>query len=164
MEPTIVNKERINIAGVALHTTTEDGRNRREIPQFWQDIMQDGRFGQIHTLPGGLPDGDYGICANMVDGSTEFDYVIGSAVADLDKVPDTFFKLVLEPCTYAVFTVPPAAPPDFSKAIQDTGDRIFQEWLPQSEYEFAKGHMDFELYVPRDGDVGCDIYIPVVKK
>ena len=165
MEPKIENWEKTHIAGYILHTTTEGGRNRKEIPQFWKDILADGRYEQMHRLPGAVPDEEYGICINTTQGSGQLDYVIGVTVDDPDRVPDAFDQMTIEPCAYAVFAVPTVdRPAEVPKAIQGTWDYIYREWLPGSGYAYANGHPDFEWYGPRDGGNHCDIYIPVIRK
>jgi predicted transcriptional regulator YdeE len=48
MEPRMVKKEAVKLAGFVLKTTTKDGENKREIPKFWQAYMTDGRMEKLH--------------------------------------------------------------------------------------------------------------------
>ena len=43
MEPKMVKKEAVKLAGFALKTRSKDGENTREIPKFWLDYIKDGR-------------------------------------------------------------------------------------------------------------------------
>lgn len=47
--------------------------------------------------------------------------------------------------------------------IGDVWDRIFNEFLPSSEYEMLDD-TDFELYPNETSDYFCEIWIPVKKK
>ncbi len=166
MEPRIYTKPTAKIAGLSIRTSSVDGRNNREIPAFWMSSMQDGSLDKLHALHGVLSHSELGLCVQVNMETGEFDYVIGLEVADLTAVPDTFYKMELPECTYAVFTTPPAEPAEFSKTIQGTWMFIYSEWFPSSGYEFAAGHPDFEHYgmEPGKDKQTCDIYIPIVKK
>ena len=39
MEPKMLKKEAVRLAGFALKTVTRDGENKRAIPQFWTDYL-----------------------------------------------------------------------------------------------------------------------------
>ncbi|MDR2634105.1 MAG: hypothetical protein LBC51_10880 [Treponema sp.] len=48
MEPKLLKREAIRLAGFALKTRSKGGENKREIPQFWQEYLSDGRVEKLH--------------------------------------------------------------------------------------------------------------------
>src|SRR5674476_1506796 len=103
MEPKILEKPAAKIAGYALRTTSVDGKNNREIPAFWMAYLNDGRMQALHGVPGIVSHNELGLCVNTNMDTGEFDYIIGVEVDDLAAIPDTFCKMDLPACTYAVF-------------------------------------------------------------
>jgi AraC family transcriptional regulator len=167
MEPKMVKREDVKIAGFAIRTITKDGQNSVEIPKFWQSYLNDGRCKKLHSEPFVEKHAEYGACfsINMEAGETE--YVIGVEVKTGHNIPDGYHVCTLPGALYAVFTTPPADGDGFVSAIQGTWNYIYSEWFPSSGYEFDGKGVDFELYDERcmaeTGKV-IDICIPVVKK
>jgi AraC family transcriptional regulator len=55
----------------------------------------------------------------------------------------------------------------FSIAVKETWRYIFNEWFPNSDYEFDETKMDFEFYDERCHDVEhavMEIFVPIVPK
>nr|WP_313073453.1 effector binding domain-containing protein [Lacrimispora sp.] len=76
---------------------------------------------------------------------------------------------------YAIFTTPPinSLPTEqiyddpLSIAVKETWRYIFNEWSPNSNYEFDETKMDFEFYDERCHDVEhvvMEIYVPIIPK
>jgi AraC family transcriptional regulator len=156
MEPTIILKEGFRIIGVELKTTTNNGRNCIEIPQFWERILQEGLIGKI-------PDRKtervlLGICMDF-EPNGRFSYIIGAEVSNTENTPDDMVSRTIPAATYAVFTARGKMP----GSIQDTFKYIYQEWLPTSDYQRADS-AEFELYDERcdnSENSEVDIYIPI---
>jgi AraC family transcriptional regulator len=167
MEPKMVKKEAVKIAGFAIKTCTKDGANKKEIPQYWQDYLHDGRCEKLHGESFVKNHAEYGACfpTNMEKG--EHGYVIGVEVKEDVTIPDTYHVCTVPQALYAVFTTPPAEASNFVASIQGTWDYIYSEWFPNSGYEFDEKGVDYELYDERcmkeTGKI-IDICIPVVKK
>jgi AraC family transcriptional regulator len=167
MEPKMVKKESVKLAGFALRTRTTDGENNREIPKFWQAYMTDGRMEKLHGESFLKSHAEYGagFCENPENG--EMVYVIGVETKDGHSIPDGYHTCTIPTALYAVFTTPPADESNFVSAIQGTWNYIYSEWLPNSGYEFDSNSVDFELYDERcmaKTDKVIDIYIPIIKK
>ena len=167
MEPKMVKKESVKLAGFAVKTTSKDGKNNIEIPKFWQEYMNDGRCKKLHEEPFVKNHAEYGACFPENPENGIFEYVIGIEVKDSFTVPDGYHTCTVPEALYAVFSTPPADGESFVASIQGTWGYIFSEWFPNSGYEFDSGKVDFELYDERcmceTGKV-IEIYIPVVKK
>jgi AraC family transcriptional regulator len=167
MEPKMVKKESVKLAGFALKTTTKDGENYREIPKFWQEYLADGRCEKLHGESFLENHAEYGACFPINMETGEIVYVIGVEVKEDRDVPDGYHACTIPEALYAVFTTPSADESNFASSIQGTWNNIYSEWFPNSGYEFDSNGVDFELYdercMAKTGKV-IDIYIPVVKK
>ena len=167
MEPKMVKKTAVKLAGLAIKTKTKDGENNKAIPQFWQDYMTDGRCKKLHGESFVKDHSEYGACfpRNPEDG--EFEYVIGVEVKEGQPIPAEYHVCTIPESLFAVFSTPPADAANFSSTIQGTWQYIYSEWFPNSGYEFDGNGVDYELYDARcmseTGKV-CDIYIPVIRK
>lgn len=162
VEPKIVTKPAAKIAGYELKTTCRDGRNNREIPAFWQDLMPD-KLNHLHSSLRAIHHNELGICFPPDSATGDFSYLVALEVEDYDSVPSDMYRGELPEATYAVFTVPPVENPGpaFTEAIQGTWQYIFTNWLPDSGYEMAEGKLDYELYY---SGTQAEIWIPIVKK
>ena len=167
MEPKMLKKEAVKLAGFALNTRTKGGENKKAIPQFWTDYLTDGRMKKLHGESFLKGHAEYGACFAENPENGEFIYVIGVEVKEGYEIPNGYHVCTLPEALYAVFSTPPTDESNFSPAIQGTWDYIMSEWFPNSGYEFDGNGVDFELYDERcKGKTGkvCEIYIPVVKK
>ena len=168
MEPKMVRKPAIRLAGFVFTTKKDQGENLSEIPKFWQAYMSDGRMEKLHGESFMESHVEYGACFPENPETGEFEYVIGVEVKEGRAVPDGYHTCTVPGALYAVFTTPPASESSFSSTIQGTWKYIYSEWFPNSGYEFDGNGVDFELYDERlmsqpSGEV-CEIYIPVVKR
>jgi AraC family transcriptional regulator len=167
MEPKMVKKESVKLAGFVLKTRTKDGENNKEIPKFWQEYLSDGRCKQLHGESFLKNHAEYGACFSVNMETGEIEYVIGVEVKEGHDVPNGYYVCTLPEALYAVFTTPPADESNFVSSIQGTWNYIYSEWFPTSGYEFDSKGVDYELYdercIVKTGKI-IDIYIPIVKK
>ena len=167
MEPKMVKKPAIKLAGFSLKTRSTNGENFKAIPEFWNDYITGGRMEKLHKESFVKSHDEYGACFPENPENGEFEYVIGVEIKEGHDIPEGYYACTIPEALYAVFSSPPADKPNFSPAIQGTWKYIFSEWFPSSGYEFAGGCVDYEFYDERcmneTGNV-CDIYIPVCKK
>ena len=167
MEPKMVKKDAVKIAGFMLKSKTKDGENLKEIPKFWYDYVFNGRQEKIHKEFFIKSHDEYGACFPENPENGEFEYIIGLEVKEGHDIPKEYNVCTIPEALYAVFSTPPTDEENFSKEIQGTWKYIFSEWFPNSGYEFENGKVDYELYTERaTGEKGkiCEICIPVVKK
>jgi AraC family transcriptional regulator len=167
MEPKIVKKDAIKIAGFALKTTANGGQSGIKITNFWQEYINGGKCKKLHSENFVKNHTEFGACFPENHENGEFVYVIGVEVKDGCEIPNEYHVCVIPEALFAVFSSPSADKANFSNEIQGTWKYIYSEWFPNSGYEFADGKVDFELYDERNmGEKGniCDIHIPVVKK
>jgi AraC family transcriptional regulator len=167
MEPKMVKKTAIKLAGFVIKTTTKDGENFRIIPKFWQEYMTDGRCEKIHKETFFTNHAEYGACFMTDPENGLLDYVIGLETKDGMDIPKNYYVCTIPEALYAVFSSPPVDRSNFPAEIQGTWKYIYNEWFPKSGYEFDENGVDFEYYDERAmAETGCvcDIYIPVIKK
>lgn len=166
MEPKLVSRPAFRIAGYALRTTSQGGENKRAIPAFWQDYLKN-RCEGLHSALTPVSHAEYGMCADMDFETGAFNYVIGLEAADGAAIPEGLHVTQVPAATYAIFTTPPADGDHFVEAIQNTWAYIYEQWFPESGYEYASGCFDYELYDERclrEAGKQIDIAIPVVRR
>jgi AraC family transcriptional regulator len=124
-------------------------------PALWGKFMQNAKhFDNNESLA------CLGVCS-MIEDSQTFMYMAGFASEEPQENPTDFDELVIEPAKYAVFTHKGSV-----MNLCNSFDYIYNEWLPNSDYEVRKDHEEFELYDERfnpqdDQNSEIDIYIPI---
>jgi len=167
MEPQIINKPAIKIAGFAFKTKTKNGEHVKAVPKFWDNYCADGRQEKLHKELFLKSHEEYGASFPENPENGEFEYVIGVEVKEGQNIPKDYNVYTIPEALYAVFTTPPADELNFISSIQYTWKYIFNEWFPKSEYEFAANGVNFELYDERsmnNTDKIVELCIPVVNK
>lgn len=160
MKPQIKTIPSFKVVGYKLNTTSVDGKNFKDIPQFWQKILaNDCKL--LHEIKDVInPHISYGICTNMQENG-DFSYVIGIQVSTFENSTDDMYCETIPESKYAIFT----AKGEMPESIQSTVKYAYGEWFPNSQYEFA-GTPDFELYdehrMQNPKSTECDIYIPII--
>lgn len=166
MEPKFIKRPATTIAGYSIRTKSEEGENMRAIPAFWAAYMADGRCERLHKESFVKNHAEYGACFPENPETGEFIYVIGVAADAEAAKAQGYGAFTVPAATYAVFSTPPCNGENFVPSIQGLWRFIFNEWFPNSGYEYAPGCVDYELYDERcmseNGKV-CDICIPVTK-
>ncbi|MFJ7727734.1 AraC family transcriptional regulator [Neobacillus sp. NPDC097160] len=164
MEPKLITKPAFHIIGYELKTKNEDGQNNKDIPEFWQQYMQN-KLGC--KIPNPINQNmELGICTDFQPETGEFVYVIGMEVNKGTQAPEGMVYRSFPELEYAVFTTPKSNEESFTSSIQSTWNYIFTDWFPQSGYEHY-GSVEFELYDERCYSLDhkeMDIYIPVKKQ
>ncbi len=133
-----------------------DGENR-DVPDFWKRCGEEGVFDELRKHS--VSDDIYGACAPVSKESEYFEYGIGM-LYDGSAVPDGCRVWEVKPTTWAVFS----CNGESEDCIGETWDKIFKDFLPGSDYVMLDD-TDFELYPAQsDGELFCEIWIPVSKK
>lgn len=144
----VEKKEAFKVFGKSISTTSEDGRNFKEIPRFWKDVFESGLFKEmIEYCDEGSK--NYGVCLPMKN-EDEFDYVIGFSGSRDDYGKFQVFEI--PEAKWVIFECRGAMP----NAMQDVWKRIFKEWLPATEYEIDFTKPELELYT--EGDASSEEY------
>lgn len=160
MNVKIIEKEKFYLVGRHITTTSENGANHTEIPEFWQSAGADGTVSKVFQVPGIKE--LVGACIMADPVGKTFDYGICALVDE--KPVDTMGFEVTEvgASSWAVFESRGAMP----DAIQKVWQQIFAEWFPTSGYVHGNGP---ELEIYPEGDTTsesyyAEVWIPVVKQ
>ncbi|MCL2832323.1 MAG: AraC family transcriptional regulator [Treponema sp.] len=167
MEPKMVRKPAVKLAGFLLRTNADKNESGKAIPRFWTAYKTDGRMQKLHSEPFVKIHTEYGACFPENPENGEFEYVIAVEVKEDSAIPKEYHVCTIPEALFAVFSSPPSDDAGFSPAIQGTWKYIFNEWFPGSGCEFDANGVDYELYDERcqsETAKVCDIYVPVVKK
>ncbi|MBP1045350.1 AraC family transcriptional regulator [Enterococcus sp. BWM-S5] len=150
----VVHTEAFKIVGKKIHTTMENGISYRELPEFWQQIQQNGEIPGILSLMNQQPMGLLGVSDyNPNLDQSEFDYYI--AAATTLPTPEGYEELTIPAATWAAFPHKLTNPEDMQKFQH----QIVMDWLPSSGYQFAFGP-DLEVYGKDDT---LETWIPVTE-
>lgn len=149
MDYRIEKTDAFDIYGLEEIFDTEDGKNLRDIPRFWLQTMQDGRFDRLLASTAQTESADGPCALNAVCGyrsmpGTRFPYMIFAR-----KTPksDTagYMQLTVPAATWAVFTSEHHSQEQTSAVTQNLIKRAYTEWLPTAAYEIIDGY-ELELY------------------
>lgn len=148
MDYRIEKKESFGFYGLKKRFSTVDGANFKEIPVFWQTVLEDGSFETMMT--GAIESRSLGVCMPMkTDEDTEFDYIIGV----FSEIPcEGYDYYEVGEADWAVFEVKGPVNPN----LQEAWKGIFSEWFPETGFQHAP-LPEIEVYT--DGDVTSDDYM-----
>lgn len=158
MEYRIEEKEAFRVVGLKDSFKYETAE--QEVPKIWKKFFMKSVFSKINAK--------YGINIDTNMGYDSFEYIIGDDYNSELKVPKDFEIVEIPKFTWVVFSCRGKA----SETIKETNEKIFKEWLPNSnDYEIAAGY-NIEMYSnPKDYKKGvedekyyCEIWIPIKKK
>ena len=160
MEYRIEKKSAFRLVEKVETHTTQNAKNIRSIPDFWNRANQDGT---VETLENLANDHTWvlGVCyENSVQEDGSFDYSI-AAISD-KPAPSGYREMLIPARTWAIFTCKGKA----SEAVSATWRKIYQEVLPNWDYLVLK-EVEIEAYP--DGDTEsqnyvCQLWLPVVEK
>ena len=158
MDYKITEKEAFTVIGVCRSFLYKDAET--EIPKLWA----------AHYKAGGgeVVCGMFGINIDEAMGGKEFEYLIADEYDGKSVVPEGFVTKTIPAFTWAVFPCVGSMP----KAMHETNQKIFSEWLPNcKDYEFAAGY-NIEMYEDpknypggvQDEKYYSEIWIPVKRK
>ncbi len=159
MDYRIVNREAFQVVGKAKKISTKDGINFTQVPEFWQDCVQDKTKDRL--TPYCETDTCLGICLDMDMKQEQFVYML-AVESDRASESAEFVTRTIPASTWAVFTVVGHMP----TAMKQVWDRIWQEWFPATGYEHA-GTAELEVYLPGNpsmADYRSEVWIPIVMK
>ncbi|MDR2183881.1 MAG: GyrI-like domain-containing protein [Clostridiales bacterium] len=169
MVPKIVKFGPVKVAGY-LHKTS---MSNNTIPDFWGEIMSDGRQKILHEQDFVEHHREYGIC--VMTNEDDMDYIVAVETKPGAQIPEKYMVFELAEGDYAVFNVPVYPMSEPSPNIGLTWGKA-AKWLETGEYT-TDGNANFELYFPdcactndkicdlcNSGNMHCDIYIKVNKK
>lgn len=152
MDYRIVKKEAIMVVAKTRLFSVEN--SQVEIPRFWSEYFETGLANKVCGM--------MGICSQTKEDRKTFKYAIGCEGQYTKVIPEGFEVIKIPSYTWAIFTCVGSMP----KSIQNMWEKIYSEWLPQSDYELISDY-DIEYYTDGDNskeDYVSEIWIPVKEK
>lgn len=161
MDYRIVEKPAFPIALISRQFSNINGKNFKDIPQWWQEFMASPDYTALIALsdnkPGVMTGGvTLGVCYGE---AATGDFFYGIAVELPEGAsPGKFKKMEIPATTWAVFDCT-------LDNLQDVTKHVFREWYISTGYEHPGGP-DLEVYLPEGSgqDMKCEIWAPVVRK
>lgn len=150
-------EDNIILHGISRDFTNINMENFVEIPNMWNEIAKNGELEKLTKTcdSNSKFKAVFGVCYSMNTECNKFKYMIGvpGNSKDYEEV-----KIIEQ--LYAKFTCRGV------QNIQDTTRKIFGDWLPNSIYKHANSpEIEYYPELPdNDGEMICEIWIPVVKK
>lgn len=126
-----------------------------EIPKMWERVHGNGDFDRLMKKSRQME--NFGLCI-MSPGMPEgtFKYMIAFDHDEDQPLDDDMETYIVSGGEYAVFRAPSM------EGIAQMFKKIYDEWLPTSQYKYdAARPADFEYYTMQGDEVVCDIYVPV---
>lgn len=158
MEYKIVEKEAFKVVG--LRDSFKYETAYQDVPKIWKKFFMKSAFNKINAK--------YAVNIDTNMGCDSFDYIVGDDYNFELEVPKDFEVIEIPKFTWIIFPCVGKS----SITIKETNEKIFKEWLPNSnDFEIAAGY-NIEMYSdPKDYKKGvddekyyCEIWIPIKKK
>ena len=143
----IVRKEQFTVVGIKRRFDSDT--SYREIPKFWDELMEKGEDRPIM--------GTFGLCLDME--GKRFDYWIADLYFPWEEIPEGCETKVIPAGLWAEF-------PCTIGTLQETNTKIWSEWLPALKGYALAGEYDAEVYLPPkkgSGEMTVAIWIPLNK-
>ena len=159
MKYTIKERPGFAVVGRQTSVSTRDGNQFQEIPEFWQQVMEDGSFEQLAEAMSEL--GVMGVTLDYDEEAESIDYLIAIEKPAKDNVFTDLADLVeaeIPASSWAVFSEKGPV-----SRIASLYQRIYSEWFPTTNYEHA-GTPELEIYHVdhNTGEISSfEIWIPI---
>lgn len=159
IQPKLIIKEEMKLIGMKMETTFEENAEKFTIAHFHNDVF-DPRINEIKSITDYSI--KYGICESDLEAYEEHKIIHTACyeVSSADNIPEDMYVRILPPNKYLAFTHSGKI-----GSIADTFIYIFNEYLPNSDYELSKTGINLQAYKPGkisfEEDIEFDIYVPV---
>jgi AraC family transcriptional regulator len=164
----IIEKEAFMVYGIEEIFTTENGGNLEEIPKFWKNTFDDGRYDKL-VKSANIENGKglcpvNAICDYRQTGGSTFPYMLFTFMTDKSNT-EGYSVIEVPSGTWAVFKSREHSIEETPNVIQDLIKRVYTEWLPTANYEKVNGY-ELEMYYenPETGKYFDETWIRVVPK
>jgi AraC family transcriptional regulator len=173
MKPEFIRKKAFQVAGYGIKTNISSGYTK-DIAAYWENYEGENLETKLYQLLNPPKHGEVCMCVPS-NGEGDMIYLLGVVVEDLSKVTNDMITVEVPEADYAVFTTMPVDTSDtkeddgydFTNAIKTTWKYIFEEWFPNSGYQYDESKLDFEYYDERchsRPDTVMEIYVPITRK
>ena len=155
MQPKIIEKNRFTVIGMDCLTTTEDNAEHQVVIELWNDFRP--RIDEVKNKKD--PTKMVGIYDQRKNYPNRFAYIASVEVSSLAEIPKGMIPKMINGSKYAVFTHQGKL-----ESIDKTYNYIYNEWLPESDYdENTKGdNLEvFNVDFSDDENSDIDIYVAI---
>lgn len=154
----IEKKKAFRIVGVRTSLSEDIEKNQKNVPLFWDRVLQNSQFNNVVELNNNEPNGVLGV--SIYENPKEIYYYIATATDQ--KTPCDMHEYHIPASTWAVFENDGYIKED----VQSVFRRFYTEWLPFSGYDYA-GFPDIEVYPIQNGKIlqgHSEVWIAVKQK
>lgn len=172
MKPEFITKKAFKVAGYGIKTNIVSGYTK-DIAAYWENYEGENLESKLYKQLNPPKHGEVCMCVPTSE-EGDMTYLLGVIVEDFSKITGDMITVEVPEAEYAVFTTPPVDTTeertydggDFAETIKLTWKYIFEEWFPNSGYQYDESKLDFEYYDERchfRPDTVMDIYVPITK-
>jgi predicted transcriptional regulator YdeE len=139
----------INIIGVEIRTTNDNGIAFKDIPLHWQKFFEESILDQI---PNKVSPDVYGIYTNFknegINNEGTYSFIIGAQVKTLDHKPTQFVSTVIPKSKYQIFPVKAGHPEKVGEKWQEIWGLTFEQTRTfKTEFELYKETGEIEIFI-----------------
>lgn len=172
MNPVIQTIPGFLVAGYGIQTNIAGARYAKDVASFWEYYDGENLESRLYDILKPSAHGEYGFCIPTSETGDAL-YLLGVAIDRFQDVPADMKTLAVPQGEYVIFSTPPVdtrndpSQKQFAAVIRDTWKSIFEEWFPQSAYEFDETRPDYEYYDERChfcADTVMEIRIPIRRR
>ncbi|HEX4309622.1 MAG TPA: GyrI-like domain-containing protein [Acidobacteriaceae bacterium] len=145
--PKIEDQPSFTVVGVTVRTNnTKEAGGQGEIPQLWQNAMQNGTLDQVQNK---ADDGLIVVYSDYASDNTgDYNYTLGYKVTSADKVPSGLVAKTVHAGKYSLFTSDQGAPQEVIPALwqrinTSTPNQMGGTRAYQTDYETYGNVVDF---------------------
>ena len=162
-------KEHFKMFGIERVISMVDGQNFIDIPQFWDECLNNGTVDQL-SIASGTPLSSehvglfnvHGLMAYKETEKDTFPYMI-AAMVQANSNLEGYDVVTIPALEWAIFKSDHYTSETLSQTVQGLWHYIFSEWFPTSGYQHDKGP-ELELYGTDGPDKEyCEVWIPITK-
>jgi len=150
MEYRIEKKEAFSVYGIEGIFTTDDGKNQHDIPMFWQECFEAGRYDKLLRSTNEPLSRIHAICDYRKTGGNTFPYMLFAYRTPTCNT-DGFVQVDVPAATWAIFKTEKHTQEQTASVFQNLVRRIYTDWLPTAAYSKVDGY-ELELYFTTDID------------
>ncbi len=145
------NMQKINIAGISVRTSNNNGEAGRDIPALWNNFLVEGISEKILNK---VDETIYCLYTDYEkDHTTPYTTILGCAVSTLAAIPEGMVSKTIEVANYQKFT----AKGNLNEGI------VFNEWMKIWNSDLDRAYTtDYEVYGAKAGNMEnaeVDIFI-----
>ena len=155
MQPKIIEKNRFTVIGMDTLTTTEDNEDHKVVQELWDEFRP--RIDEVKNKKN--PTRMVGIYKQRKNYPNRFAYIASVEVSTLSDIPKGMIPKIINGSKYAIFTYQGEL-----CDIDKTYDYIYDEWLPESDFDENKNGDNLEIFnidFPEEDNSDVDIYIAI---